>query len=104
MKTLDLKTAAETAMAKEGRYALSFWTLPDVTADALALRVALQLNRQGGSFRVSTVGRMAEAGFDLVDLRADGHCAVLLAGVPTEEDCEALRAPFDAPIPNPYRR
>ena len=105
-KTLDLQVGAETAHASslDGHYSLSFWTLPRLSGLELALRVAIALGREGGSFRISTVGRMAAAGFDLIDVRPNGHCSVRFDDLPTEDDCARLRAAFDDPVPNPYRR
>lgn len=104
MKTADLQAAAEIAYLKTGRYSLSFWTLGGATALELALLVAIAIDRVGGVFRASTVGRMDQAGLTLQDHRSNGHAVLVIDGIPSPAQCDAMRSVFDDPIPNPYRR
>ena len=104
MKPESLRDSAEIAFAKTGRYSLSFWSIAGASASELALKVAITIDRTGGVFRASTIGRLREGGFELVEFQRNGHCTLVLDDLPSSDDCEALRTAFDEPIANPYRR
>lgn len=100
MNPTELKRAVLTAKAAVGSFALSVFSHADVTWETIALRAGLG----HAVVRVTTVGRLREAGYDVANCNANWHCQILLDGPVTDEDCARLSACFDDPVPNPGRR
>ena len=101
MEPRQLEINAYTHYDEHGTYALSVCSLPTRDFDLVA-RVANLPNRQ---LRVSSVGRIRDAGYEVVRSEPPpAHADLILRGEPTDEDWETLRAVFDPPVPNPYPR
>jgi len=96
MLRADLERSAAKAYAALRIYAISVWMLPGRTTEEVAQAVRLPNQH----IRVSTVGRLNAAGYDVQDCTSDGHCRILLPDPPSEEDWARLEAAFDQPIAN----
>lgn len=99
MRTSDLKRAILIAHAAGKGYALSVFSHSGVPWETIALRAGLG----HPSVRVSTVGRLREAGYDVTNCTGGWHCQLLLDGPLNDEDCNRLRDCFDPPVANPGR-
>ena len=98
MELAVLETNAQTHYDEFGEYALSVYSLPDRSADEIALLASLP----HAKIRVSTVGRLREAGYPVVPSPGPpGHADLELPHPPTEGDWRVLDALFDPPRPNP---
>jgi hypothetical protein len=102
MQPDTLETNALTEYDASGRYALSVFSAPGLDREQLA-RVAAQPR---GQVRLSTVGRIRTAGYEIVRSEniAPAHADLILPNPPTDADYEAVIAAFDPPVPNPARR
>jgi hypothetical protein len=99
---------AETSFADPGcgLWSLSVWSYPDMTADEI-VREAKQVMPETlpqGKIRVSTVGKLRSAGFELVAMPERGHYSLVVPPEPGEPIWDHLRELFDEPIPNPEPR
>ena len=86
-----------------GIFGLSVCSLPGRTADAIATIVGTD-RLPHTWMRESTVGRLHEAGFDVVPTGWRGHATLMLPNPPTDDDWNRLEAAFDKPRDNPVAR
>lgn len=94
----DLATGAQTHFDAERIYALSVFSVPEMSADEIARAVPLRHSM----IRESTAGRLRAAGYEVVSSPGPpGHADLLLPNPPTDNDWRALGAAFDSPRPNP---
>jgi hypothetical protein len=101
MEPRQMEINAYTHYDETGEYALSVCSLPTGDFDEVA-RVA---NLPNGQLRASTVGRIRQAGYEIVRSEPPpAHADLMLMGEPNDHDWETLRATFDPPVPNPYQR
>lgn len=110
MKLNDLMTGVEVYEATyPGWYGLSFWSWPELTADAIARRVRTRRLPQT-SMRLSTAARVRNiTGTDgqlmlFVQTFDPGHYTLVLPSPPTVDDYERVTAAFDPPGRNPVAR
>lgn len=97
----DLQTSAMTHYDELGYYALSVYSLPDLTVDEIATAARLPHSK----IRESTVGRLRAHGYEVVPSPGTaGHADLRLPGPPTEDHWKVLDALFDPPRPNPVGR
>jgi hypothetical protein len=87
-----------------GEYALSVYA----HADRSAAEIAAAGGVPNGQVRLSTVGRLAEAGFAVVLSSPgrglpEGHADLLLTGLLDDDQYQRLEQAFDPPIPNPAK-
>lgn len=84
-----------------GEYALSVFAVPGWTPEEIT-EVAKLPN---GQIRISTVGRISRAGYEIRRSEPPpGHADLRLPSPPADEDWAALREAFDDPVPNPHPR
>lgn len=94
----DLALGAQSHFDAEGIYALSVFSVPEMTADEIAQGVPLRHSM----IRVSTAGRLRAAGYEVVSSPGPlGHADLLLPNPPTNDDWRALDAAFDPSRPHP---
>ena len=100
MAPVDLARGAQSHFDVEGIYALSVYCAAEKTAAEIADRVPLP-----HSFvRQSTVGRLRDAGYEVVPSPGPpAHADLVLPDPPTDVDWEMLDVLFDPPHPNPAR-
>lgn len=100
MLLYDLQIAVEGAIEQTGRAEISVSAWPSLSANEIARCAQLPHSR----IRVSSVGRIREAGFDVESDRAeDCHANVIFPMEPADGDLLRLTAAFDAPVTNPHR-
>ena len=98
MRNKSLLISATTHFEESGEteWGWSFWCAPGKTAD----EIAEAADFDNDAIRESTVGRIREAGFEVVsDSACDDHCKIKLAGRPSDDDCKRLRDAFDEARP-----
>lgn len=95
-----LRANALDTFEDEGVWELSVYSLAGEPVHAIA-EAALLPN---GQIRISTVARIREAGYDVLDRRSDGHCRLPLPEGFSDQDLERLADAFDPPIRNPAPR
>jgi hypothetical protein len=99
MKADGLQLAVEEDFDESGTYSLSVFAHDGVDVETVA-RKACQPH---GVIRVSTVGRIREAGYDIANCDTRWHCDLIFPGQPSATDWEVLQSIFDPPIANPAR-
>ena len=99
MTSDNLTQNAMDVHAEIGQWAICVGSYPGLTPD----EIALEWPYRGRSMRVSTVGNVRVAGFNVVPDSELGrvHALVLLPSEPSEPLWERLRERFDLPQPNP---
>jgi len=100
MNVRDLEVGAYTHYDMTGDYALSVFCVPGSTVE----ETAIVAERPNAQIRVSTVGRIRGAGYEVtLSEPPPGHSDLHLPSPPSDADWDTLRAHvFDPPIPNPY--
>jgi hypothetical protein len=88
---------------EEPCYGISVCSLPDCTAHEIA-RVAGTRHLPQTRMRVSTVGALTEAGYEVVPSGYTGHATLIFPGLPTDDDWTNLQHLFSAPEDNPVAR
>ncbi len=99
MRDRDLALAAEINHRKWGSFALSVFAHHGADLDTLARKAC----RPHAVVRVSTVGALRAAGYDVADCDDRWHCDLTLGGRHTSADWARLRGLFDRPVENPAR-
>ena len=99
MKVKDLKTSINACIRLTGYPALSFWGENGLSEEEIVKRF---IRSPWGWVRVSTVGRLKEAGFPLRRTPPRGHLQLRFTESPTDETLEKLVEMFDEPIENPH--
>ena len=83
---------------ERGDFAISAFSLPGARAEDLARLGALPHPR----IRETTVGRLREAGYDVIpDPPPEGHALIMLPRLPTHDDWGAVCDTFASPTLNP---
>lgn len=96
MRNKALKISAATHYDEYDEWAWSFWACPGKTAD----EIAAVADFDNDHIRESTIGRLREAGFEVVpDSDDDDHATVRLDGEPDDATCKRLRDAFDEARP-----
>lgn len=82
-----------------GVYGVSVWSIPDLSAHEIVrtVRRADPLDLPHGQMRISTVGQIREAGYELVPTGPRHHFTLLLPTPPTDDDWDRLQALFAGP-------
>lgn len=102
----SMSASAARCYHDEGTYALSVWSVPGLTPEQIAQH-AREVEEDAlpqSVIRVSTVDRLAEAGYHLFQTGSVGHYSLALPEPPTTTDWHNLREPFDDERPNPVAR
>ena len=98
MLLTDLVLSAQSHFDTKGFYALSVYSTPGRAVDEIAVGVPLRHSK----IRVSTVGRVRSAGYDVVSSQGPpGHADLVLPAPPTDHDWSTLDRVFDPPQLNP---
>lgn len=98
MLPADLAMGVQSQFDRAGVYALSVFSIPLRTADEIARSAELPHS----TIRVTSVGRLRSAGYDVVDSPGPpGHADLVFPGPPTEGDWRILDEIFDPPRFNP---
>jgi hypothetical protein len=100
--------ALQNELGDYGRYALSVYSIPGLSAHQIALRVGTEALPHGQMGK-STVERIREAGYQIAlsekEGYAEGHCDLTVPyWRPSQEDCKRLARLFDTRSPNPVKR
>ncbi|MBA2427100.1 MAG: hypothetical protein H0V60_08480 [Actinobacteria bacterium] len=99
----NLRQALQTSYVQDDEYALSFFGANDMTVEEIieAARGAYPGCLQNKKVRLSTAGRLAEAGFRIEKDGLPPHLAIKFQISPTDANLEALTGAFDSGIVNP---
>ena len=98
MSHRDLALSAQSQHDIEGFHALSVFSAAGKTADDIAIGVPLAHSM----IRVSTVGRLRDAGYDVVSSPGPpGHADLVFSRPPSDDDWRRLDECFDPARPNP---
>lgn len=106
MGTTSLEANAYGSHAECGIWALSVWSYPNMTLEAVAeeaRRVDPDVLPQG-KIRAATAGEIRARGYELVATNQRGHYSLVVPPKPGAGVWEDLREIFDDPILNPVRR
>lgn len=98
MSYRDLALSAQSQYDIEGFHALSVFSAVGKTADEIARGVPLPHSM----IRESTVGRLRDAGYDVMSSAGPrGHADLVFPGPPSDDDWLRLDTSFDPARPNP---
>lgn len=86
----SLLMAARTTFIRRRYYGLSMFSLPGMTAQAIAAAVAPRTRVTRGKMRSARIGDLRSAGFKIADHSADGHLNLRFPDAPNEETWERL--------------
>lgn len=101
MQPRDMHVNAYTHYDHTGEFALSVFAVPGWTIEEITRAAGIP----NGQIRGATVGRILDAGYEIVRSQPPpGHADIRLPNPPTDQDWVALRDVFDDPIQNPHPR
>lgn len=99
MTSQNLTDNAKIVYGDLGRWGVCVGSYPDMTAED----IATDMKYRGRNMRVSTIGELRAAGFDVIPDPEEGpvHALVTLPEPPSEAQWEHLRSCFGPRQPNP---
>lgn len=104
MRASDLATSAEVHWEQHRSHALSFWTIPGLSADEIAATVGME-NLPHAKIRCAPAGRLRRLGYEVMFSEPRPmHVSVVLPSPPSDKDWKSIDNAFDAPAKNPVAR
>ena len=97
MKLVTTRISVDTCLARRGYYGLSFFGDNDLSLDEIVDLGPIE----HAMVRVSTAGRVRQAGYEPERTGTYPHLTVRFDISPTDDELVELAAAFDSAIPNP---